>query len=845
MTDTLISPSPETAARSRDFHQALTSPFSSETIDASSRHEESPLAVSNWIWLAESPVSSDQYVCFRRTFHIETTNKDAHLIISADSDFVVWLNGHEIGRGQFSDFATSKTWSRFSLSEALLLGENLIAVLVYHRGEDFLDHQAGHPGMILTLRSETTEIVTDQNWKATQHPAYRSGTAERMTSQCGFTFEYDARAEQPWLTTAYDDSDWPQAGIVQYQGIGDIWHELSPRPLPCLILGELSPLRIVSQGSYIQTRTSQITAESMMLAALCGEVFPWLVFENESLETGSSYSEPRRNAGSFLSEHASEPLVIRAPAANFDGQYFIVDLGRETVGLIEFEIEASAGTTIEIGHGEHLDDGRVRVFVGGRNFADRYICGAGHSHFQMPFRRVGARYLQIHCTGAVKFHRLGLRTVSVGNVTHSAFKTHDPLANQIHEIALRTLDLCRHEHYEDCPWREQALYGYDGRLQALYGYYAFGDYRFSKVSFTLLGKSLDQRGFLQLTAPGRWNTTIPIFTFAWISAVGEHWLYSGDPSLFETFRLDIETILGKAFSDFDAETGLYHVPEGQSLWHFYEWTPGLTGVPEIEHQSPTAHEAGYNLYLHEAARHHARMLRLAGHIGAAQMLEQRLATLKIAIHRQFWDPVTGYYRSILDGGAHEGAHELIQILALSEGVVPLECKDSVIQALFDGRTRTCMLSAFYYRIRALADHSHESRLWMDSSLEEIWQHMALSGATTLWETAQGSEDFYFAGSLCHGWSALPIYYHQAIVLGVQPISPGFRSFSVRIFPSRFSWAEGSIPTPFGDIDISWRKADAGLVIEATGPTECSPLLQDYPEAPVASAIYNGKPLILS
>lgn len=845
MTDTLISPSPETIARSRDFHQALTKSPHTRTIGASFHDENTPLANSNWIWLAENHASSDQYVCFRRTFQIATANEDAYLTISADSDFIVWLNGREIGRGQFSDFATSKTWSRFSLNEALRPGDNLLAVLVYHRGEDFLDHQAGHPGMILTLRSGETEIITDQYWRATQHPAYRSGAAERMTSQCGFTFEYDARREQPWLTSAYDDSDWPQACIAQYQGTGDIWHELTPRPLPCLSLGELSPLRIVSQGSYIQTRTSQIAAESMMLAALRAEVFPWLVFENESLETGSAFSEPRRNAGCFLLEQASEPLVIRAPEINFDGRYFIADLGKETVGLIEFEIEALAGTTIEIGHGEHLDDGRVRVFVGGRNFADRYICRAGRTRFQMPFRRIGARYLQIHCTGSVKFYRLGLRPVSVGNVTHSTFKTHDPLANQIHEIALRTLDLCRHEHYEDCPWREQALYGYDGRLQALYGYYAFGDYRFPEVSFTLLGKSLDDRGFLQLTAPGRWNTTIPIFTFAWISAVAEHWLHSGDPALFEDFRRDIETILDKAFSAFDPQTGLYHVPEGKSLWHFYEWTPGLTGVPEIEHQSPTAHEAGYNLYLHEAARHHAWMLRLAGHIGTAQILEQRLTALKIAIHRQFWDPIAGYYRTTLDHGRREGAHELIQILALSEGVVPLECKEAVVHALLEGKTRICMLSAFYYRIRSLADHSRESRFWMDSSLENIWQHMALSGATSLWETAQGSEDFYFAGSLCHGWSALPVYYHQAIVLGVQPISPGFRSFSVRIFPSRFSWAEGSIPTPFGDIDISWRKADAGLVIEATGPAECSPLLHEYPEAPVASATYNSKPLLLS
>ena len=32
------------------------------------------------------------------------------------------------------------------------------------------------------------------------------------------------------------------------------------------------------------------------------------------------------------------------------------------------------------------------------------------------------------------------------------------------------------------------------------------------------------------------------------------------------------------------------------------------------------------------------------------------------------------------------------------------------------------------------------------------------GASTFWETEKGWEDFGGAGSLCHGWSAIPVYY---------------------------------------------------------------------------------------
>ena len=35
--------------------------------------------------------------------------------------------------------------------------------------------------------------------------------------------------------------------------------------------------------------------------------------------------------------------------------------------------------------------------------------------------------------------------------------------------------------------------------------------------------------------------------------------------------------------------------------------------------------------------------------------------------------------------------------------------------------------------------------------------MVFSGATSFWETELGADDFDGAGSLCHGWSAAPLY----------------------------------------------------------------------------------------
>ena len=37
-------------------------------------------------------------------------------------------------------------------------------------------------------------------------------------------------------------------------------------------------------------------------------------------------------------------------------------------------------------------------------------------------------------------------------------------------------------------------------------------------------------------------------------------------------------------------------------------------------------------------------------------------------------------------------------------------------------------------------------------------YMLEQGGTTFWETEKGWQDFDGAGSLCHGWSAIPVFY---------------------------------------------------------------------------------------
>ena len=51
---------------------------------------------------------------------------------------------------------------------------------------------------------------------------------------------------------------------------------------------------------------------------------------------------------------------------------------------------------------------------------------------------------------------------------------------------------------------------------------------------------------------------------------------------------------------------------------------------------------------------------------------------------------------------------------------------------------------------------------MLEEINRVWGNMLFQGATSFWETDIGAPDFGNAGSLCHGWSAVPAFVYQKL-----------------------------------------------------------------------------------
>lgn len=804
---------------------------------------QTPLYDARWIWLPLDGVVPNHYVNFRKAFALDAVPATAPLQIAVDSDFVLYVNGVEAARGQYSDYPQRKTYTAVDVAPLLRAGDNVLAVLAYFKGRDFATYRAGKPGLILALQYGAHRLVSDGSWSARQSPAFHSGDMPVLTVQLGYTVCCDARRDDAWIDPDYrENSEWAFAKDLASATSG-YWQELLPRPVPQLRIDSPAPSRLVTQGHILRQSTEGSIAAIMAQDATQPGIW-WEVFDfAENPLTLTSYQQRPPHVADMLVAPDDRWAVLTPPADGADGCFIILDMGREEAGFLTFRLRAPAGTILDIAHGEHLDDGRVRMHIGGRNFADRYICAEGENVFTLPFRRLGLRYLEVHFSrfdAPIYINYIGvLPTLLPVDEGAGGFHTSDPLANRAYAIGRRTLQLCMHEHYEDCPWREQALYAGDSRNQALFGYYAFGNYDFSAACFELLGRGMRDDGLLELTAPARVGLTIPSFSLLWITDLAEHWLYSGSSRLFDLFQPQIETMLARGLAHkHDTPSGLYRPQNLADTWHLYDWMDGLAG-----HADPQAADrlldAAYNLHLHEALRNYAWMLETAGMGARAQQLTQQAQALGAAIIRNFWDDDQGAFATFIDQGQRRHYADMVQVMALAAGLAPEGAEPRLLHFLTEGSGYPLTFYTLLYQALALRDRGPDARAFMAETISRYWEPMLLAGATSFWETPRGGDDFTNAGSLCHGWSALPVYYYGAYVLGVRPLAPGFTRFAVSPYPDRFSHAGGRIPTPSGSIGVNWTRETEGLRVELTGPATLTPVVQPCEEAPITRATYNG------
>ena len=696
-----------------------------------------PVPQAEWVWLSHSQIN--QYVRFEAEF--SATACEGTLSISADSDYAAFIDGALIAFNQYDDHPFNKAYDAvsFPVSE----GRHTLRIDVWYQGEGCYSYLPGPAGLIFALQDPSGNCLCSSKSGMRARPIrqYRMGPVEPLSGQLGNGFFYDASME---------DGPWEQAVTVSERKNTTFY----ARPVEKLRL--LSPVCAtpVKEGFWQKTK-GDTPAETVQYANL---------------------------------------------AATDGNRFVIYDLGREEAGLLTLSVKGKKGDSMIIAWGEHIERGHVEAYIEGRHFATVYTLHEGENRFTHYFRRLGGRYLQVMCQGDIRIDYVTVIPTEYPVACISKFRCPDPLLQQIYDVSVRTLHLCMHEHYEDTPWREQALYAMDSRNQALFGYCCFGESRFPAAYLDLFREGIRKDHMFEICAHAKEKFTIPSFSLSWMMAARDHYLWTGDQSTAEKMYPCMKEIADGFLERID-QSGICVMSLSPQYWNFYEWTDGMDDqnifVEQDCESRPMTKDAALNLYLIlalEALEEMAAWLAT----GEENLYREKRLKLKECVYSMFVDPEK---KAVMTHPHCRHYTEFNQALALLAKLLPDE-EGTQLRARLAQKNNGFVpisLSCSLMKYQALMmERKYDETILND--IRETWGKMLAQGATSFWELEDGASAYDWAGSLCHGWSAVPVYVLTAMLLGVTPIAPGFETWSFA--PSSILQASGHIPTPNGDIIVT-------------------------------------------
>ncbi|MBQ0106053.1 MAG: alpha-L-rhamnosidase N-terminal domain-containing protein [Armatimonadetes bacterium] len=196
----------------------------------------------SWIWTEENLPEFNRFVRFRKNFTY--TDGKADLKITADTRYILYINGEYLGYGPGRCWANHYNYDIYDISPYLNKGNNVIAVLVNHYNTSTFQYVSTPEGLICDLFLDNEIVSSDTSFKVKKDNCFVNNTI-RVSCQQGFEEIYNASGDDNWKNADYDDSDWDDAIILRPNEDG-IHNNFEYKNIPNLTMETICPKRIVS-----------------------------------------------------------------------------------------------------------------------------------------------------------------------------------------------------------------------------------------------------------------------------------------------------------------------------------------------------------------------------------------------------------------------------------------------------------------------------------------------------------------------------------------------------------------------------------------------------------------------
>ena len=551
------------------------------------------------------------------------------------------------------------------------------------------------------------------------------------------------------------------------------------------------PPALYLNGPHLKTDSSWTADWRTVVSGTGGEPAP-------PAETRTRLDAPGRRPSEMSLSTAPRTA---ASVKTIRGNHIFADFGEETFGFLMLKGVKGRGR-IRIVYGESEPEAMCEDFEGPDQW--EYVEAEPGKDQRLKVSR-GFRYAHIIPDEGVSVDMVEMEEELCPLRRRGSFRCSDELLNRIWNVSAHTMELTTRELFIEGVKRDRWTWSGDARQSYLMSYYLFGGSDIAKDTLFY------QRGGDPLVMH---INQIMDYTFYWFMSVWEYYMHTGDRLFLEQVVARMTSLMDFVIGRLDAN-GRPHDRPGD--WMFIDWAPEKLhnngGVTSFE-----------QMLLVESLASLANVLDVLGRDGAAAY-RKRANSLRAQIVPLFWNDEKGGLMHLLrDDGTLDGQlTRYPNMFGLEWGYFNAEQRQRVLRDVILNDSVMEIQTPYmrFYELDALCG------LGMHTNVLDIvrayWGGMLDEGATSFWELynpkEKGLEKYAmykrpFGKSLCHAWGAGPIYLFGRHILGVCPVKPGFAEYEVRPNLAGLSWVEGSVPTPHGEIRVSYR--DGVLSITGDG-----------------------------
>lgn len=742
--------------------------------------DRSPQWIANWAWSQDRGGHGLTTRLFRRSFELDAVPEKLLIHVSADSRYRLWINGEAIGRGPIKGTLEHYFFETYDLGPHLRAGLNLLAAEARWFGTNapVSEVHSAVPGL-LVQGPEGAGLDTPGQWKVAASDAVTPDTTSRIGNASIFLNHLErvetAALRPGWTRPEYDDSDWEEAVFIDpVEGTPQCGvfprRDLHPRDVPALV------------------------------------------------EVPVRFKRAIRDHAEVELPFGPEPKAWRVEAGQAGA--IILDAGHLTTGYPVFKIRGGAGREMRItyteatGHFEPTNPHpalvkKVRDDLSGEflGYRDTLVLDGRDIDYE-PFHWRTFWFLKIEVEAgptSVEIIDATYRFTTFPQSFEATYESSDPDSTRMWANSIRTLQLCAHETYEDCPYYEQLNYIADTRLQILASYHLANDARLARRTIRLYRDSLRPDGLVGSRIPSHQSQILPYFALIWILTVEDYWRHVGeaDRAFVRSCLYAMDGILWFFRERLGANGFIGPIPPWSMVDRADEWKGGMP--PAIEDGASTYLACLFILALDAAVRLHTE----AGEPLDAVRWRDLPDTLRQNVRATAWSEEEGLYLEGPDR-TRDRLSQHAQCLAILSDTATPEQTERILQRLTSDESLIPMhLMQSYYLGRTL-EKAGAYQTFHQHVLER-WRAMLKNNLSTWQEYPDPTR------SDCHAWSSWIAVDFVTTVLGVRPGSAGWTRIRIQPSTDGLDHARGATPTPAGTVSVSWRKEAGQLHFEAGTP----------------------------